>query len=137
NGFGTESEIHISVGDPVTDNIVQGFMGKISPSVGSSLSFNDTAGFHILAARFAGLTTTSPTVQIFLDGAAGPVVTGTTPELVNWSGVTRMARPGLASRFFSGDVAEACVFNAAAWGANHLVNQAKLAAYAKAKYALN
>jgi hypothetical protein len=47
-----------------------------------------------------------------------------------------MGRPGLAARFFNGDIAEAAIFNPAEWGDKTLINHAKLAAYAKAKYAL-
>jgi hypothetical protein len=137
NGFGGETEIHMGIGDVnEAGNLVDAAMGRLSPSVGSNISFSDTTNFHVLAAQFTGLQGSAPTCQVFLDGAPGPIRSGAAENPGNWISQTRMGRPGVATRFFNGDLAEVAIYNPAAWGDTTLVNHAKLAAYARAKYAL-
>ena len=79
----------------VPGNFLDGYLGRLNPNPGSDLAFNDVVNFHILSAQFTALTTAAPTVQIFVDGVAGPLITGTLPEEVGWTGTTRLGRPGL------------------------------------------
>lgn len=131
-GFGPESEIHFGVASAVDgNNIVTAYLGRAFPATGSNVAFTDTTNFHILTAKFTALLSTSPTAQIFLDGTAGSVMTGTLAEQLNWMANSRVGRPSIAVRFFGGDLAELLVYNADMTSQQSLVE-----AYLRTKYAL-
>lgn len=132
NGFGTEFEMHTNIGDGLlAPNFVGAIVGGQNAEQGSAIPFTDTVNFHVLTAIFTGLRSV-PRISAFLDGGSGiTTVSSGGPEIINWTGNTRLGRPGAATRFFSGDFAEVLIYNI-----DKSAQRAQIEAYLKGKYGL-
>lgn len=115
SGFGPESEIHMGINDPTAvGNEASAYLGRMNPSTGSILAFSDTTNFHIMTAKFTNLLSTSPQAQVFIDGVAGTLVTGSLAEQQSWNGTTRLGAPqdhAVVQNYFDGDLAELLVYS--------------------------
>lgn len=116
SGFGPESEIHMGINDPTAvGDEASAYLGRMNPATGSILAFSDTASFHIMTAIFRDLTTTSPKAQVWVDGVAGTLVTGSLAEQQAWNGTTRIGAPQdhvIVQNYFDGDLAELLIYSA-------------------------
>lgn len=132
NGFGTEFEMHTNIGDGLlAPNFVGAIVGGQNAEQGSSIPFTDTVNFHILTAIFTGLRSV-PQISAFVDGGSGvTTVSSGGPEIVNWTGNTRLGRPGGAARFYSGDIAEVLVYTV-----NMVAARTRIESYLKFKYGI-
>lgn len=131
NGFGLEFEAHTQIGNGLLQaNAVGAYVGGQNTQPGSNLfPFTDTTNFHILTALFKDLRS-DPIVSISVDG--GPFATTFSTlgdEIQNWIGATRLGRPGVATRFYNGDIAEVMMFDSDMTGDTDGV-----ISYLKAKY---
>jgi len=120
NGFGTEDEISLSLGDASLGNLIATAYGGSSQLPEASISgFNDNSGFHIAIGTFDNATSDVATknVTIFLDGVIGTPASGTTTNnYANYEANTFWGKPdasGTITRVWNGDMA-ACVVCAAA-----------------------
>lgn len=112
NGWGPEFEIHSNIGNGLLAvNFVGAAVGGQNGEPGSVISFTDTTNFHILTTIFTNLRTI-PIVSVSLDGGAFVTTSSNGgDEIQGWIGSTRIGRPGVATRFFTGDIAEVLIFD--------------------------
>ncbi len=134
---GSEQEMHISIGDilPGTSGVTPDYLSfLLGDTDGGTFgtvdvlsvrtAFTDTTGWHQLAIVVSALST-APQADLYFDGAFVMTDTGTTARTGRgtWDTALRFARPGLAERYFNGDLDEVRISDTArssCWvGASH------------------
>jgi hypothetical protein len=139
NGFGTEDEISLSLGDGGGGNLIAAAFGGSNQLPEAAFSpFNDGAGFHVAIGTFDNMTNDGATknVTIQVDGGAGTPGSGTTTNnYANYESNLFWGKPdasGAISRVWNGDFAALVVCAEALTPAQ----QTQLYNYWKAKYGL-
>jgi hypothetical protein len=97
NGFGTEDEIHIGLGDLGGGNLMCASYGGSSQGPESAFSpFNDNAGYHTLIGTFNNMTNDGATKNaiLYFDGVAQTTGSGTTSNnYATYQGQTWWGKP--------------------------------------------
>jgi hypothetical protein len=139
NGFGTEDEISLGLGDLSGGNLIAASYGGINQGPESVFSpFNDGVNFHIAIGTFDQLTNDLATknANLNFDGAAQATGSGTTTNnYATYQGETWWGKPdagGTITRVWNGQMA-ALVVCAAVLTAQE---QANLVSFWQAKYGL-
>lgn len=110
NGFGPEAEICLSFGhasDTLT-NLYASFADGLPPS--KSATFTDTTGYFIIVGNWNNLASGTVSSQVVVDGTESSASSAGTNNFATWGNVTKLGRPGLATRFFNGRIAEAALY---------------------------
>ena len=117
NGGGEEEEFNLNVGHATTNGIgnqleffLEGTSDDIAILTGQN-SFTDTTNWHFIAVTVSGLDTASPSAELFLDGASQGTDSGDTVTRTNWDTDLRIGRPGVADRYFDGQVDDVRIYN--------------------------
>jgi hypothetical protein len=139
NGYGTEDEISLALGDAGGGNVISASYGGASQSPTAEFSpFNDGVNFHVAIGTFDQLTSdgATKTARVFVDGVVATPATGTTTNnYANYEANTFWGKPdagGGINRVWNGDMA-ACVICAAVLTDADMF---RLYNYWKRKYAL-
>jgi len=115
NGGGNEHEMCLNIGSMRTgdaDTLQMFCQFATGAEFEVTTAFTDTTQFHWLVGVFKDLDGT-PSGELFLDGVPKGTTSTTTISRANFDTNLRLGRPGVATRFFNGQIAQARVYTRA------------------------
>ncbi len=121
NGWGGSAanthEAHINIGVPLQNDFIGCFYGtnEFSPAPGViriETNFSDTINWHHVAFVVTNASS-SPSGELFLDGASVGTDTGNQTDRTDWDTNLRIGRPGANERYFDGKIDDVRVYGCA------------------------
>jgi hypothetical protein len=119
NGFGSEQEMHLSIGqysginNKISFNLLAGVFSDNADALVLSATLADNNWHHALVT--VSNLNSSPSGSLYLDGVLASTDTGTTGATTrtSWDTDLRMGRPGASTRYFNGRIDEVRIYNRA------------------------